>query len=97
MTGEMSVGRGRSILAPAQWERLSQSLGLSGRERQIVECMFDDQTEAGIARELGISPHTVHTHLERLHRKLDVASRGALIVRVFAEYLSLESGNRGAP
>lgn len=38
-----------------------------------------------------MSPHTVHTHLERLYKKLGVANRSRLIVRVFAEYVHLEA------
>jgi DNA-binding CsgD family transcriptional regulator len=41
-----------------------------------------------IADHLGISPHTVHTHIERLYRKVGVASRVSLVRRVFVEYLS---------
>ena len=38
-----------------------------------------------------MSPHTVHTHLERLYKKLGVANRSRLIVRVSAEYVHLEA------
>jgi DNA-binding CsgD family transcriptional regulator len=70
------------------WCRLTGSLGLSQREFQIVQTLFDDQKESVIADHLGISPHTVHTHIERLYRKVGVASRVALVRRVFVEYLS---------
>jgi Bacterial regulatory proteins, luxR family len=43
---------------------------------------------------LGISSHTVHTHLERLYHKLAVGSRAALISRIFVEYLSLRAERR---
>jgi DNA-binding NarL/FixJ family response regulator len=49
---------------------------------QIVRAVFDDQTEYAIAADLGISPHTVHTHFERLHRKLAVSDRVQLVLRV---------------
>ena len=83
--------RGRSIFSDAQWCVLAESLQLSGRELGILQSIFDDRTEAEAARELGISRHTVHTHLERLYRKLGVASRCGAVVEVFTEYLRLES------
>jgi len=80
----------RSLLSEDQWRSIAGSLHLSGRELQITQFVFDDKKEGAIARELGISSHTVHTHLERLYKKLAIASRCELIVRVFAEYLALE-------
>lgn len=60
-----------------------------GWQLQIVRATFDDETEFCIAAELGISAHNVHTHVERLHRKLVVKDRGRLILRVVDEFLSL--------
>ena len=65
------------------------SLDLSGRELQLVRGVFDDDTDFSIASFLGISPHTVHTHFERLHNKLGVADRARLILRVVNEFLAL--------
>jgi DNA-binding NarL/FixJ family response regulator len=78
---------GRAILSSDQWDSIADMLKLSKREAQILQGLFDDETEAAIALELGISAHTVHTYLERLYRKLGVASRSAAIVRVFGEYI----------
>ena len=52
------------------WRLLAGSLELSQREFQILQAVFDDQKESAIAANLGISSHTVHTHLERLYHKL---------------------------
>jgi DNA-binding CsgD family transcriptional regulator len=87
---------GRCIFSPRQWQGLADSLKLSDRELQSVQCIFDDQTELAIARELRISAHTVHTHLERLYRKLGVTSRCAAVVRVLGEYVSSEQDLRSA-
>jgi len=81
-------GPGRSIFSDRQWLSLAHSLQLSDRELEIIQCIFDDNTEAGMARELGISAHTIHTHLERLYRKLGVASRCAAVVCIFVEYFN---------
>ena len=77
----------RSILSDVQWVSLARSLQLSERELQIVQCIFDDYTGAGMARQLGISVHTINTHLERLYRKLHVNTRAGAVVRIFAEHL----------
>lgn len=83
------AGADRRVISDSDWHRLALHLGLSGRERQIVQCIFDDSKEAAISLELGISQHTVHTYILRLYRKLGVASRCQLAVRVFAEHTSL--------
>ncbi len=72
-------------------------LGLSPRELQILQGLFDDRTEAGIAYDLHISPHTVHTHVERLYHKLGVGSHCALAVRMIAEYRALRPGDPDTP
>lgn len=51
--------------------------------------VFDDEKERCIGAALSISPHTVHSYLERIYLKLGVASRCALVVRVLAAYLAL--------
>jgi DNA-binding NarL/FixJ family response regulator len=80
--------RGRSILPPDAWEVIANSLRISGRELQIIQEIFDDRKELAIADELEISIHTVHTHLERLYRKLGVSSRVTLVLYILSEYLS---------
>jgi DNA-binding NarL/FixJ family response regulator len=79
---------GRTIFSDEAWQRVTSVLTLSARESEILQAVFDDQKESCIAANLGISSHTVHTHLERIYRKLHVSSRVELVVRVFAEYLS---------
>jgi DNA-binding CsgD family transcriptional regulator len=46
------------------------------------------EDEQGLATSLGISRHTIHTHLERLYRKLRVNSRSQLIAAVFVAYVT---------
>jgi DNA-binding CsgD family transcriptional regulator len=94
-TSKLSLSRSlmkwTDFLPDSKWLTIATLLGLSGRESQILRCIFDDEPEAVIANHLDISPHTVHTHLERLYRKLGVNSRCQATVRVFAEYVRLES------
>lgn len=80
---------GSAIFSEQAWAAMGRSLKLSGRELQIARAVFDDRTEFAIAAELGMSPHTVHTHLKRLHRKLGVVDRVQLILRMVEEFLAL--------
>jgi len=82
------VSRDRSILTYNAWKAIARSLRISDRELQIIQGIFDDRKEFAIADELKISMHTVHTHLERLYRKLGVSSRVGLILCILSEYLS---------
>ncbi len=89
-------GRGQDVFAPKEWRSLATALGLSPRECGVVQSVFDGGSEKRIAEQLGLSPHTVHTYLWRIYRKLHVQSRQELLVRVFAEFRSLSvSGNTG--
>ncbi len=71
------------------WAEIARSLRLSGQELQIVRGVFDDCTEFAIADNLKVSPHTVHTHFERLHHKLAVTDRVGLVLRVMDEFFTL--------
>jgi len=92
---EACGGRRRKQVAGAElfsedaWKAIGQSLKFSGRELEIVRGIFEDRTESAIAADLQISPHTVHTHVERLHHKLRVANRMQLVLRVMDEFLNL--------
>jgi DNA-binding NarL/FixJ family response regulator len=80
---------GSAMFSEHAWEEIARSLKLSGRELQIVRGIFDDDTDLGIAQRLGISLSTVHTHVERLHRKLAVMDRPQLLLCVMQEFVTL--------
>ncbi len=80
---------GQAVFVPGEWRSLAAGLGLSPRECGIVRAVFDGDSEKRTAERLGLSPHTVHTYLWRIYRKLQVQSREELLVRVFAEFRSL--------
>ena len=73
---------GSALLSEADWSRTARALRLSGRELQIVRGVFDNRTEHAIAAEEGLADCTIHTHLERLYRKLAVTTRVALVLCV---------------
>jgi DNA-binding NarL/FixJ family response regulator len=81
------AGPGASLLPIDEWERLGSNLGLSRRELQVVQGVFEDHKEENIAFTLGISPHTVNTYMQRVYSKLGVSSRPQLIVRIVSIYL----------
>jgi DNA-binding CsgD family transcriptional regulator len=51
---------------------------LSAREREVACLAAEGLTAAQIAERLIISPHTVRTHLKRIHERLGVTSRAEL-------------------
>lgn len=77
------------MLSAAAWTAIANSLELSKRHVEVVKAVFDDEKELAIAAGLGISPHTVHTHLERIYQKLRVRGRLELVQLIIAEFLRL--------
>jgi DNA-binding NarL/FixJ family response regulator len=89
---------GRDLFLDHEWLRIAAALNLTRRQLEIVRCLFDNDVQSGIAQRLGVSEHTVHTHVERLYRKLGVSSRCELLIRLFREYLAVCSrGRRSEP
>jgi DNA-binding CsgD family transcriptional regulator len=80
---------GAAMFSEPAWKEIARSLKLSNRELQIVREVFEDHTEFNISVNLSVSPHTVHTHCERLYRKLGVTDRVKLVLRVMDEFLAL--------
>ena len=78
----------RMLLPSFVWAHLNTKLHLSPREAEIVQRLSLDESEDSIGHQLGISRHTVHSHLERLYRKLDVTSRTQVVIRLFQEYIT---------
>lgn len=81
--------RGAAVFSEGDWSWLALRLGLSVRELQIAKAVFDDQIESAIAEDLGVSVHTVHTHMQRLHKKLQVSNRVQLILRLVEEFRAM--------
>lgn len=76
--------------APAGFTRNEaaiRSLGLTERECQILERLASGRSNKELARDLGISPNTVKTHVARVYEKLEVQKRVQAIEK--ARWLSL--------
>jgi DNA-binding CsgD family transcriptional regulator len=56
-------------------ERAQASLGITEREREVLQLLADGRSNKEIASRLGLSPNTVKTHVARLFEKLRVARR----------------------
>jgi DNA-binding NarL/FixJ family response regulator len=56
---------------------------LSKREREILQRVADGATTRQVATDLGISPHTVKTHLERIFEKLGANDRAQAVAIAF--------------
>jgi len=52
---------------------------LTRREREVVILLCLGMKESAVAHKLGICSATVHSHITRVHRKLEVSSRGKLV------------------
>lgn len=56
---------------------------LSEREQQVLRYLVKGFTYAEAAELLGITPHTVATHVRKVYRKLSVRSRGEAVYEAF--------------
>jgi len=76
--------------APATFIRndaARDALGLTGQEMKVLELLAAGHANKEIARDLGLSPNTVKTHLANLFAKLEVSRRSQAVTK--ARELSL--------
>jgi DNA-binding CsgD family transcriptional regulator len=57
-------------------------LRLTAREADVLRLIARGYTYARAADKLGLSPHTVATHIKKIYRKLGVHSAVAAVMRV---------------
>ncbi len=63
----------------AQTPKPVESAGLSARESEVLSLIAKGFSFGEIARVLGVSPHTVTTHVKKIYQKLAVHSRGEAV------------------
>jgi len=56
-------------------EKALINLGVTRREYMVLLALANGHSNKQIARDLGISPNTVKTHIANLYTKLDVSGR----------------------
>lgn len=64
--------------APRTFERNTAAvaaLGLTARECEILDLLATGKSMKELARDLGVSPNTVKTHVVRVYQKLEVQRR----------------------
>ena len=74
----------RAFIEEVQYVEQRPETPLSRREAQILQIVAYGATVKEVAHQLGISPHTVKTHLERIYEKLganDKAQAVAIALR----------------
>ncbi len=60
-------------------EKQPETAALSKREKEILQKVAYGATTKEVAKDLGISPHTVKTHLERIFEKLGANDRAQAV------------------
>lgn len=61
--------------------RVQETLGISGRELEVLELLAAGRSNKEIASRLEVSPNTVKTHVAKLFGKLEVKRRTEAILR----------------
>ncbi len=61
--------------------RAQETLGISGRELEVLELLAAGRSNKEIARRLDVSPNTVKTHVTKLFAKLEARRRTEAILR----------------
>lgn len=62
---------------------------LTVREQEVLACVCAGQSTEQVADDLGISTHTVETHIGNIMRKLDIPSRTVLVSWVWKNSLTI--------
>lgn len=61
---------------------LLKKMGISAREMDIINHLFNGKRNSEIGKELFISEHTVENHLRSIYRKMQVRNRTALVSKI---------------
>ena len=89
--------RGASLLSDSAWLEITNALGLTKRELEMIQSIFDNLPEKDIAKRFSISEHPVHTHLNRLFKKLTVTTRTELVLRVVEQMIGITLSETHVP
>jgi DNA-binding CsgD family transcriptional regulator len=66
---------------PSSLKAAPPGRSLTAREEEVLQWLGSGKTDKDIGDILGISPRTVHKHLQRIYEKLGVENRTAAVVR----------------
>jgi DNA-binding NarL/FixJ family response regulator len=76
-----AVGLGGTVFERQERQERPEALGLSGRERDVLELMASGATNREIAARLHLSTHTIKEHTSSVYRKLGVRNRTEAVQR----------------
>lgn len=73
----------RSMLEEMAPRKLNNEMdrSLSPRMRDTLQLLLGGDSEKEVATKLGLSQHTVHIHVKKLYKRLDVSSRAELMAK----------------
>ncbi len=54
---------------------------LTKREKEVLQGVASGLSEKKLAEGLSVSPHTIHTHIKKIYRKLQVNSRAEAVLK----------------
>lgn len=78
----MSPAMARYVIEEFQDVKVSRdAMTLTKREREVLRGIAAGLSERKLAVDLGVSPHTVHTHIKKIYRKLQVNSRAEAVLK----------------
>jgi DNA-binding NarL/FixJ family response regulator len=89
----LTVAEGRTYVDPVLAgvltgpEATRQLPGVTKREREVLRLLADGMRNEQIARELGISPLTVRTHIEKAMDKLEADTRTQAVANALRQSL----------
>ncbi|HEV7693565.1 MAG TPA: response regulator transcription factor [Hyphomonadaceae bacterium] len=61
--------------------RAQETLGISGRELEVLELLASGKSNKEISAKLNVSPNTVKTHVAKLYGKLEAGRRTEAILK----------------
>ena len=79
---------GRNLLNRSDWQAVAERFGLSQRELQVAQLLFEGVNRDSIALLLTkpdgtrLSPETIRVYIDRLYRKLAVDHLAGLVLRI---------------
>jgi DNA-binding NarL/FixJ family response regulator len=76
---------GRVLALLAKLASPGPDYGLTPREHETLELLVAGLTMKGVADRLGVSYHTVDTHVRNVYAKLHVRSRGSAVAKALRE------------
>jgi DNA-binding NarL/FixJ family response regulator len=91
------LARVRCLLKRSSVVAEPESVGLTEREREILQLLADGHSQAAIATRLVISSKTVGTHIQNILTKLHVHSRAQAVARAYRGGLVSGREQRSAP